>query len=142
MKNDLYPDPIKVWAKNKTHEGHLLNADISERLSNPLCGDRVNIEMKIDKKRIVSMAHQVRGCLLCKAASAHLAFLAVGHDAQWLKEMYDELKEALKTPADDHSFPPDHVMFEPVRTHQSRRSCVLLPYETAIHAFSTFYKKI
>ncbi|SPD75306.1 Fe-S cluster formation NifU-like protein [uncultured Desulfobacterium sp.] len=136
MKDDLYADPIITWAKDKTHERPLSNADISVRLSNPLCGDMVTIEIKCKGNSIVKIAHQVRGCLLCKASAAHLASLAAGLDAHGLKEIYDALKEALKSSDDDHPFPPDYTMFAPVRAHKSRHSCVLLPYEAAIKALA------
>ena len=46
----------------------------SARRDNPLCGDRVTIDVRLDDSgKIAEIAHQVRGCLLCQASAVGAA---------------------------------------------------------------------
>ncbi len=74
MNDQLYQDRIVALAKAKTGAGRLAAPTKSARRDNPLCGDRVTIDVKLDGAgRIAEIAHQVRGCLLCQASASALA---------------------------------------------------------------------
>jgi nitrogen fixation NifU-like protein len=138
MNKDLYQDPIIEWSKRKGHEGPLLEPDCRATINNPLCGDRVTVELRLKGEGIVEMAHQVKGCMLCKASSAHLAVLAKGLTLDNIKRMRQDLDKALKSPEEDtNDFPESHEIFRPVRSHKSRHSCVLLVYDAVIDALSS-----
>ncbi|MDB9823366.1 iron-sulfur cluster assembly scaffold protein [Deltaproteobacteria bacterium] len=138
MSEDLYHKTIIEWSKRTEHTSPLEKTDCEGISNNPLCGDRVSVELNVKGEAIQSMAHHVRGCLICKAASAHLASLARGLTLDKVKEMRQDLDKALKTvngePAD---FPENHRMFYPVQSHKSRHSCILLPYDAVIDALSS-----
>jgi len=137
ISEDIYQDTIIEWSKKADHTARLDKVDSKATASNPLCGDQVTVELTIEGGVIQRMSHQVRGCVLCKASSSHLAFLAKGLTLGKLRDMRQDLNNALKTqdlePAD---FPETHSFFSPVRSHKSRHSCVLLPYDATIDALS------
>jgi nitrogen fixation NifU-like protein len=138
MNTDIYQDPILEWSKRKEHEGPLFEPDCRATMNNPLCGDRVTVELRLKGKEIIEMAHQVKGCVLCKASSAHLATLGKGLTLDNIERMRQELDKALKSPQEDaDDFPESHEIFKPVRHHKSRHSCVLLAYDAAIEALSS-----
>ena len=138
MNTDIYHDPIIEWSKRKEHEGTLLDSDCRATMNNPLCGDRVTVELRLKGEGILEMAHQVKGCVLCKASSAHLAALAKGLTLDNIKRMRQDLDKALKSPEEDpNDFQESHEIFRPVRSHKSRHSCVLLAYDAVIEALST-----
>ena len=73
-ERQLYQDRIVALAKAKTGAGKLAAPTKSARRDNPLCGDRVTIDVKLDDSgQIAEIAHQVRGCLLCQASASALA---------------------------------------------------------------------
>jgi hypothetical protein len=73
MSDELYQTRIVALAKSKTGAGKLAAPTKSARRDNPLCGDRVTIDVKLDDTgHIAEIAHQVRGCLLCQASAAAL----------------------------------------------------------------------
>ena len=81
MSDQLYQDRIVALAKAKTGAGKLAAPTKSARRDNPLCGDRVTIDVRLDDKgHIAEIAHQVRGCLLCQASASALSSVAVGRD--------------------------------------------------------------
>jgi nitrogen fixation NifU-like protein len=82
MSDQLYQDRIVVLAKARTGAGKLVAPTKSARRDNPLCGDRVTIDVRLDGQgRIAEITHQVRGCLLCQASASALSSVAVGRDA-------------------------------------------------------------
>lgn len=138
MSEDLYHKAIIEWSKRTEHTSPLEKADCEGTANNPLCGDRVLVELNIKGGIIQSMAYQVRGCLLCKASSAHLASIVKGLTLDKVKEMGQDLKKALKTVNGELAdFPKMHRIFYPVQSHKSRHSCVLLPYDAVINALSS-----
>ena len=123
-----------MLAKTKTGAGKLASPTKSARRDNPLCGDRVTIDVKLDNGRIAEIAHQVRGCLLCQASAAALATTAVGRDAAGIAELRHDAERAVGRETGKAHEPFD--AFEPVAAHKSRQECVLLPFEALKDALS------
>ncbi len=135
MSTDLYNAQMLAWSEQDDHAGSMADFDAEATLSNPLCGDRVTIRLKMDADRIADLRYQVRGCLLCKAACAHMAELVRGLDQPGLKALRDEFERFLQSaPGNRRAVSVTHEIFSPVRPRKSRHRCVLLPYETAIKA--------
>lgn len=137
MSENIYHDQIIEWSKKTDYSNKLEHPDCSATVSNPLCGDRVLLELELDADVIRSISCSVKGCMLCKASGAILAQGAGGMRLDELKDMRSKLASALKSPADDPgSFPEAYRMFIPVRSHKSRHSCVLLPFDAIMEAVS------
>ena len=134
MNDQLYQDRIVALAKAKTGAGKLSAPTKSARKDNPLCGDRVTIDVKVEDGRIAEIAHQVRGCLLCQASAAALASAAVGRDAAGVADLRHDAERAIGREAGKAHEPFD--AFEPVAGHKSRHECVLLPFEALQDALS------
>jgi len=129
----IYEAEIMSWSRRAGEGESVKGYTHCATLSNPLCGDRVTVHIRVDDGVVVSCGCQVRGCMLCKAASAHMATLIDGVHSNRLEEMTDTFKNALTGIT---GFPETHTMFAKVRHHKSRHSCVLLPYEAALIALS------
>jgi nitrogen fixation protein NifU and related proteins len=127
MSDELYQAKIVALAKSKAGAGKLTAPTKSARRDNPLCGDRVTIDVKLDNGKIAEIAHQVRGCLLCQASAVALASSAVGRDASGVAELRHDAERAIGREAGQAHEPFD--AFEPVANHKSRHECVLLPFE-------------
>lgn len=128
MSDQLYQERIVALAKAKTGAGKLDNPTRSARRDNPLCGDRVVMDVRMDGQgKISEVAHQVRGCLLCQASAAALASVAVGKDASGIAAARLDAERALGRAEGKAHSPFD--AFEPVKDHKSRQECVLLPFE-------------
>lgn len=118
------------------HAGSVKNPDKEATQSNPLCGDRVIIQLNMDGDRIKDLWYRVRGCILCKASCALMAHLVRGADQSGLKALKNHFEGFLKSSSDVVTeTAADYEMFFPVRSCKSRHRCVLLPYETALRAF-------
>lgn len=135
MKPDLYHDAIVAQARAATRAGRLEGADASATLDNPLCGDRVTIDVKLERGRIADIAHRVRGCLLCEAAASAIGTDAIGKTAGDVETAGDSVRRMLED--GDATVPwPAFEVFAPVREYRSRHACVLLPLEALREALS------
>jgi len=134
MTDQLYQDRIVALAKAKTGAGKLLAPTKSARRDNPLCGDRVVIDVKLDNGKIAEIAHQVRGCLLCQASASALASVAVGRNAAGIETVRMDAERAIGREEGEAGEP--FAAFAPVKSHKSRHECVLLPFEALKEALS------
>ena len=129
MVNTLYQSKILDHARQAVGSGQLDDKDLGVDVDNPLCGDRVSIDVRRDGSRIGALAHRVRGCVLCHAAASILGTHAVGATKPEIAEIHATLKALLAAEAN----PPDGAwqeleVFLPVRDYKSRHMCVLLPF--------------
>jgi len=125
----LYQAAIKQAAADAVGGGELAQADGEARLDNPLCGDRVRMQVALDGGRIAALAHQTRGCLLCRAGASLLGARAPGMDRTQVDEVTNALAAVL---ADQAAVPdtwPELAMFAPAHAHPSRHKCALLPFK-------------
>lgn len=128
MSDALYQERIVALAKARTGAGKLATPTRSARRDNPLCGDRVTMDVRLDGEgRIVELAHQVRGCLLCQASASALSAEAVGRDKAGVAALRLDAERAVGRSMGNPHEP--FTAFAPVRAHKSRQECVLLPFE-------------
>jgi nitrogen fixation NifU-like protein len=127
MSQALYQDRIVALAKAKTGAGTLASPTAKAMRDNPLCGDRVTMEIRVDDQgRIAELAHKVRGCALCEASASALTARAVGHNATEIADLRREIDAVLSGESEGSG---DFAAFAPVAEHRSRRDCVTLPFE-------------
>ena len=135
MSDELNQEKIVALAKAKTGTGKLAQPTKTARRDNPLCGDRVIIDVTLDGQgKITEIAHQVRGCLLCQASASALSAIAVGKDAGGIAEVRHDAERALGR--EEGTAHEPYVAFAPVAAHKSRQDCVLLPLEALKDALS------
>ena len=126
MSDQLYQDTLLKLAKDAPHKGRLDPNDASIRLDNPLCGDRVRIDLRLEGERIVDLAHEVRGCILCQAAAGIIGLRAVGLDRQGVADLAEQVDRML---AGEKPTISELEAFGPVASHRSRHDCVRLPFQ-------------
>lgn len=129
MSRDLYQEDIKALAQTGIATESLDHPDRKITVDNPLCGDRVAMEVCLENGRVAALAHQVKGCLLCRASANAVARSAIGASEQDVLNAEQELRAFLKKERSDGQIPgwESLALFAPVRDHKSRHECVLLP---------------
>ena len=71
--NDIVnEDVIRDHLEKPFHCGTIKDASIIWSKRNPACGDEVTLSLRISQETIIEAWHQVRGCMLCKAAASIL----------------------------------------------------------------------
>ncbi len=72
MDDTIYREQILDHYKNPRNFGHLEAPDYSYEESNPLCGDVIGIDLKVDNGAIAEVAFHGRGCAISQAAASML----------------------------------------------------------------------
>ena len=130
----IYHDAIKALATAAVGEGTLASADGKALMDNPLCGDRVEMEVKVEDGRIAALAHHVRGCLLCRAAASIIGRRAPGSSLADIEQVSTGVAEMLEKQTPPPADWKDLEAFVPVHGHRSRYRCVQLPFEAVLAA--------
>ncbi len=136
MTAELYNRRILEEAAEACGAGSLEHADRRVTVDNPLCGDRIRLELRLDRGRVSEIAHQTRGCLLTRAAASLLARHAAGLDARKAEEVRQSLLRMLESGSGTPPW-PDLEMFRPVTAVRSRWDCVLLPFDALLRGLGT-----
>lgn len=128
MNDALYDRAIKDLAHSAHGSGRLATPNRRARLDNPLCGDRIEIELKLtDDGLLAELAHRTKGCLLCRASASIVALHAPGCDAAEIEAIGAGLTAMLASGGQPPTVWTELGLFLPVRHHPSRHGCVLLP---------------
>lgn len=70
--DDLYRELILEHAKHPHNSGRLEHPDVSHEELNPLCGDRVRIDLQIEGGVITDVRFSGRGCAISQASASLL----------------------------------------------------------------------
>lgn len=135
MSEALYHKALVERARAAFGKGRLTDATGSATVDNPLCGDRVTLDLTVRDGRIVEIGHHVRGCLLCEAAAATIAEHGRGADRAALNAMSAAARALMAEGTLDPHWQCLEI-FRPVHSAKSRRDCVLLPFEALKRAAS------
>jgi nitrogen fixation NifU-like protein len=138
MSEALYHAALVERARTAFGKGRLPDADASATVDNPLCGDRVTLDLRIADGRIAAIGHEVRGCLLCEAAAATIAEFLRGSGRAEIEAISDAAKRLMKDGQADPRWACLEI-FTPVHNAKSRRDCVLLPFEALKRATSAAF---
>src|SRR5919109_1339841 len=70
--DDLYREVILEHYKHPHNAGSLESPDISHEEYNPLCGDRIRIDLQVESGIITDVRFQGRGCAISQASASLL----------------------------------------------------------------------
>jgi len=92
---DIYHEMIVDYSRNPINYGQIENPDVTFHDSNPLCGDSIDIDMKIDDNKITDIKFHGRGCAICMACSSVLTEITKGKSIDEARtiEKHDVLSE-------------------------------------------------
>lgn len=135
MIDDLYHAAIMERADRAAGDHRLTAPDASATIDNPLCGDRVTLDIRLDGERIVEIGHRVRGCALCQASTSVIVETAPGATAAEMAAAETELRALLAGTGEELAVRRSPLsIFRPVRDYRSRHDCVLLPFDALSEA--------
>ena len=87
MSDDIYREIILDHYRNPRNKGKLPGADISTHDSNPLCGDEIDIHMKIQGDRIMDIKFEGRGCAISQASASMLTEMVINKPLTSVKDI-------------------------------------------------------
>jgi nitrogen fixation NifU-like protein len=99
---------------------------------NALCGDRVDIHLRVTGEQVEAAAFDGEACAICRASASMLCGLAPARPVAWLRSLSARLHQALG--GFETTLPEELEPLLGVRRYPSRRRCATLPWEAAVKA--------
>lgn len=75
---DIYHEMIVDYSRNPVNFGRLEDPDVTYHDANPLCGDSIDMALKIDDSVISDIKFHGHGCAICMACSSVLTEITKG----------------------------------------------------------------
>ncbi len=132
--SDIYQEAIMALASSAIGHGTLALPDGKAFVDNPLCGDSVDLQVNVSAGRVVALSHQVKGCVLCRAAASVIGKHATGSNLDDVERVNAEVTKMLERQASPPPGWQELQAFAPVHAHRSRFRCVTLPFEALLTA--------
>ena len=87
LMDDLYREQILEHYKRPHHWGELENPDLEFFDTNPLCGDELKVQMRIEDGKVADVAFSGHGCAISQAAASMTSDELIGMPVEKLLEL-------------------------------------------------------
>lgn len=87
MSSDIYKDIILDYYRNPRNFGDLPNPDVRAKDSNPLCGDIIEMQLKINDGKVEDVRFKGKGCAISQASASMLTEVVKGKSLDEVKAM-------------------------------------------------------
>ncbi len=135
MSGAPYPALVMEHARAPRHQGTLPDASHTARCSNPLCGDRVQLDLRIESDRIQAVRQTVKGCALARASASIMTELLEGRPRETALELARSVEKGLGGAPTESNSEGLRALFE-LRHVSGRRRCVTLAWEALAKALA------
>jgi nitrogen fixation protein NifU and related proteins len=128
--HDLYQETIIDHSKRPRNRGALAQATHSAEGYNPLCGDRVKVEIKIEEGRVTAIGFEGAGCAISTASASLMTEAIRGKTPEEAESAFQKFHCLLteeRPPAPDLG---KLAVFSGVREYPMRVKCATLAWHT------------
>ena len=87
MDEELYKENILDHYKNPRNYGEIENPDISYFDTNPLCGDELQLQIKVKDGKAEDVKFKGKGCSISQASASILTEMIQGKDMEEIKKI-------------------------------------------------------
>lgn len=126
----LYREAIRRHAAHPNGYRREIDATHQHEDYNPLCGDRVLVQLRIVRDRVEAAAFDGEACAICTASASLLCENVPGRTVSHLENLHDWLQSALEPGVRDDG-PEELKPLLGVKPFPSRIRCATLPWDTA-----------
>lgn len=94
MSDDIYREIILDHYRNPRNKGKIENPDVVIHDSNPLCGDQIDIFLKVEEDQIKDIKFDGKGCAISQASASMLTEMVMNKPLTTAKDISkDEILE-------------------------------------------------
>lgn len=126
----MYKEIVLEHSKDPRCFGPLEDADVTQKAFNPLCGDRIELRVKLDpaRERIVATRFEGQGCSICMASSSIMAEESEGESVRAMNEQIERFRQVMQGKEDPSVLDGDAEALAGVRAFPVRIKCALLAW--------------
>jgi nitrogen fixation NifU-like protein len=90
MSDDIYREIILDHYRNPRNKGRLTDPDVTIHDSNPLCGDEIDMHLKVEEDKIKDIKFEGRGCAISQASASMLTEMVSNKPLSMVKNLSKE----------------------------------------------------
>ena len=129
--HDLYQEIILDHNKRPRHYGALAHATHSAEGYNPLCGDKIEVFLRIDDDRIADIRFECASCAICKASASIMTVALDGKSLDEAESTRSEVERIITTDTEATlDTQGELAALAGVRKFPARIKCATLPWHT------------
>ena len=104
---------------------------------NPICGDEMEVGVKILENQILDFAYQCKSCIYCQASASVLSKFSINNTVNNINEIITFVDVFFES--NNAKFPKEWKKLEILfnKKNISRKECILLPFKTLAKALKT-----
>jgi len=101
---------------------------------NPVCGDEMEVGVKISKNKILDFAYQCKSCIYCQASASVISKFSINKKIESINEVINFFNKffenpSIKLPKNLKKF---DILFD--KKNLARKDCILLPFKALTKA--------
>lgn len=129
--HELYQDIILDHNKRPRHYGVLAGHTHTAEGYNPLCGDKIDVFLKVVDERIEAIQFEAASCAICKASASMMVDALQGKTLAEAMQADHRVNEILATETEvDLVMDGEFAALAGVRKFPARIKCASLPWRT------------
>ena len=94
---ELYQEVILDRGRHPRHQHRLEPFDGAAKGDNPMCGDRVEVRVRMDGDRIAQAGFEARGCAISIASADLMAEAVTGHTGAAVHDLAERFRAMVQT---------------------------------------------
>ena len=136
MSDPLYRKELLRLAADAHGAGRLAHATATGHAHNPVCGDKVVIDLVLENGRVVEICQETKACVLTQASASILGKSLKGAARADVEALRRAVAAMLGSQGAGPGTPfEDYAALDAALAYPSRHTCVLLPIDAALSAF-------
>lgn len=130
MNQELARTHLLSHARSDKNGIFPLEVSLEGKLTNPVCGDHVELKIHLVDETIKDIGHKANACAICSASASILCEEIRGKDVKTVLSLGKIFEQGLME-VKSHPWPQEInnlQCFEHIRVTPSRKMCALLPW--------------
>ena len=127
---------LKILQIASNTENNKLIKDYTHKATqkNSICGDQMEISLKIKKNKIIDFGYQCKSCIYCQASASLLSSNSINKSVDSIKNLLNLTENLFED--DLANIPKEWNIFKKIfnKKNIARKDCLLLPFKTVSKA--------
>ena len=101
---------------------------------NSICGDKMEISLKVKENKIIDFGYQCKSCIYCQASVSLLSSSSINKPVESIKSLLNEIESFFEDNLTN--IPKEWKIFKQIfdKKNISRKDCLLLPFKAVSKA--------
>jgi len=142
--DDLYRDVILDHFRSPRNHGKLDAADVHVQGVNPLCGDQIELTLKVHDGKITDIRFSGKGCSISQSSASMMTEALKGKELAGSQNLVKDFKHMMLEKGGADELPEaleDLAALEGVKKYPVRIKCAVLPWNTFLEGLKSLDEK-